>query len=153
MCNIRMNFAKRLIDARTCLNISRKDMATRLGITHSAYCNYELGFREPNFQILKNIAKILQVSIDVLLDNELDYKTNKESFNVCMFNSEIGNVVLEDEATKDVEAIFPCNRIAGLTTLQACQNFCPRYYICPSVAIAQDNLKDFEVMQAVDMEK
>ena len=150
MCITKMNFAKRLIDARTCLNISRKDMAKMLGITHSAYCNYELGFREPNFEILRNIAKILKVSIDVLLDNELDCKASQNSFNVCMFNSEMGNVILEDEINKDVDVVFPCSRIEGLTTLQACERLCDKYYICPKVAIAQDNLKDFEIMQVVE---
>lgn len=58
-------------------NITQEEMATLLNVTRQSYINYESGETEPSFETLKKISKILNVSIDALLDNEEYIKTDK----------------------------------------------------------------------------
>lgn len=62
-------FNERLRNAREQLNISQIQMAKKLGIAVTTYRNYENTTREPNYDILVNISKVLGVSIDYLLGN------------------------------------------------------------------------------------
>ena len=39
------------------------------------------------------------------------------------------------------EVVFPCMRLRGVTTLQACFELCPRYYHCDTAAFGNDALK------------
>ena len=48
-------------------HIQQKSVADALGIPHSTYNGYESGKREPNFETLKRLALILDVSTDELL--------------------------------------------------------------------------------------
>ena len=50
--------------------LSQKEVANILGITISAYSNYEQGIREPSYDILIKIAKLYDVSTDYLLGLE-----------------------------------------------------------------------------------
>lgn len=52
--------------------VTQKDVAEAIGVTLSAYSNYEQGIREPNNQILINLCKYYDVSADYLLGIE-DY--------------------------------------------------------------------------------
>lgn len=63
-----MSFAKNLQDARIRMNYSSKELAQKIGISATTYSNYELGLREPKFDILIKIATVLNVSTDKLLD-------------------------------------------------------------------------------------
>lgn len=48
-------------------NVTQKEVAAAIGITLSAYSNYEQGIREPSLQILISICKYFDVSSDYLL--------------------------------------------------------------------------------------
>lgn len=48
-------------------NVTQKMVAKSLGITLSAYSNYEQGIREPSIEILKKICRYYDVSADYLL--------------------------------------------------------------------------------------
>lgn len=48
-------------------NVSQKVVAEAIGITLSAYSNYEQGIREPNIQIIIALCKYFDVSADYLL--------------------------------------------------------------------------------------
>ncbi len=61
---------KRLKQLRMERNIRQKEIADYLGITVSAYGNYELGQRQPNFEILCKMADFFNVSVDYLLGRE-----------------------------------------------------------------------------------
>ena len=50
--------------------VSQKIVAEAIGVTLSAYSNYEQGIREPSNQILVNICKYFDVSADYLLGLE-----------------------------------------------------------------------------------
>ena len=58
-------------------NITQEEMATLLNVTRQSYINYESGETEPSFETLKKISRILNVSIDALLDNEEYIKSDK----------------------------------------------------------------------------
>lgn len=55
---------------REYLKLTQKEVADKLHISRERYNQYENGRRRPDFEILKDIAKIFNVSTDELLDNE-----------------------------------------------------------------------------------
>lgn len=56
-------------------SLRQQDIANVLGITVSAYGNYELGQREPDLQTLKKLSEYFEVSVDYLIGNtENPYK-------------------------------------------------------------------------------
>lgn len=63
-----MSFSENLKAARIKMNYSSKDVAKMIGISATTYSNYEIGLREPNFDILRKISTMLQISTDKLLD-------------------------------------------------------------------------------------
>lgn len=50
--------------------VSQNVVAKAIGVTLSAYSNYEQGIREPSYEILINICKYYDVSADYLLGLE-----------------------------------------------------------------------------------
>lgn len=61
---------KKLKELRKIKNVSQKEVAKAVGITLSAYSNYEQGLRQPSYDILKNLCKYFDVSADYLLGLE-----------------------------------------------------------------------------------
>ena len=62
-----MSFSERLNATRKEKGFSAQKMAQELNICLRSYRNYESGNREPSFELLVQIADILDVSLDVLL--------------------------------------------------------------------------------------
>lgn len=58
---------EKLKQLRKVKNKTLKEVAKELGITLSAYSNYEQGIREPSYDVLKKICKYYDVSADYLL--------------------------------------------------------------------------------------
>ena len=56
-------------------NISQKDMADKLQISHSALCMYEKGQRRIPVDVLLKIAQILNCSVDELLRGDRNEQT------------------------------------------------------------------------------
>jgi len=59
-----------IIDLRKNKNLSQAELAQALGISRSALSLYEINKREPDYNILCNIAKYFGVSTDYLLGLE-----------------------------------------------------------------------------------
>lgn len=57
--------------ARERKGITKKQAAKALGISDSAYRNYELGNREPNNSLLVRLADLYGVTTDFLLGREV----------------------------------------------------------------------------------
>lgn len=51
-------------------SISQQEVADAIGVTKSAYSNYEQGIREPSFDILKKLCKYFCVTSDYMLGLE-----------------------------------------------------------------------------------
>lgn len=59
-------------------NLYQKDVAAALGIDRTTYVKYETGASEPSFEILKRIARFYDVSIDYLLDFDIQCQKTKK---------------------------------------------------------------------------
>jgi transcriptional regulator with XRE-family HTH domain len=68
--------AEKLLYIRNTLGLSQNEMIRRLGledeISQSRISGYELGTREPSLLTLLRYARVVGVSTDVLIDDELD---------------------------------------------------------------------------------
>lgn len=61
---------KKLKLLRNDKNLSQKEVTNIIGVTVSAYSNYEQEIREPSYDILIKLAKFYGVSTDYLLGLE-----------------------------------------------------------------------------------
>lgn len=68
--------AEKLLQIRTALGISQQDMFNRLGVEHlidyTKISTYELDKREPPLQVLLEYARVANVLMEVLADDNLD---------------------------------------------------------------------------------
>jgi transcriptional regulator with XRE-family HTH domain len=68
--------AEKLLQIRLALGISQGEMLRRLGADEKSYrfyiSNYETGKREPSLPILLQYARVANVLMEVLADDELD---------------------------------------------------------------------------------
>jgi transcriptional regulator with XRE-family HTH domain len=68
--------AEKLLQIRTALGLSQQDLFNRLGVEHlidyTKISTYETGKREPPLPILLQYARIANVLMEVLADDELD---------------------------------------------------------------------------------
>jgi transcriptional regulator with XRE-family HTH domain len=73
--------AEKLLQIRLDLGLSQNQMLEKLGLNEkvfrSAISGYELGTREPTLLILLKYARLVGISTDVLIDDELDIKLPK----------------------------------------------------------------------------
>lgn len=60
-------FSDRLIEARKKMNYTQQRVADHLGITRPAYTAYERGSRQPDYDTLKKLSDLFEVSIDYLI--------------------------------------------------------------------------------------
>ena len=66
--------AEKLVQIRTMLGLSQNEMIRRLGVelTQNRVSEYETGKGEPPLPILLLYARAVNISTDVLIDDELD---------------------------------------------------------------------------------
>lgn len=62
-----MGFGENLISLREINEISRKDLAKKLGIPYTTLRNYETNQREPGHKLLIQLAQMFSVSVDYLI--------------------------------------------------------------------------------------
>ncbi|WP_109431292.1 helix-turn-helix domain-containing protein [Sulfoacidibacillus thermotolerans] len=60
-------FGERLSDLRKSRNLTMREMAKMLNIAISTYAGYESGDREPNLNVITQLAKFYGVSVDYLV--------------------------------------------------------------------------------------
>lgn len=60
--------AKRLKELRIRNGLSQQQLADVLGLCRSAYSNYELGRRKPDFSMIKKLATFYRLPLDVFDD-------------------------------------------------------------------------------------
>lgn len=65
-----IRIGKRMKQARIKTGISQKEMAIRLGISHSSYSNYENEYREPGINLIYLFCKEVSMTIDELIRME-----------------------------------------------------------------------------------
>ena len=67
---------KILKEIRKKRGLRQVDVAKMLGVTQTAYCNYENGFRSPDKETIKKLAEIFGVSTDYLLETDESHNEN-----------------------------------------------------------------------------
>ena len=65
-----MNFKERLKELRTRRGLSQAELAKRLGISSSTISMYEVGEREPNFEMLELLSDFFNVNLSYLMGEE-----------------------------------------------------------------------------------
>lgn len=63
-----IKFCENLKIARKDCNLTQKQVADKLNVVESCYANWEQGRTEPNVASLRQLSKILGVSIDELIN-------------------------------------------------------------------------------------
>jgi transcriptional regulator with XRE-family HTH domain len=68
--------AEKLLGIRNALGLSQSEMLNRIGVGESGYRHYishfETGRREPSLLILLEYARVANVYVEALIDDELD---------------------------------------------------------------------------------
>lgn len=68
--------AEKLKAIRLAFNLSQAEMVARLGLTEELgrnhIANFESGYREPNLIVLLKYARLANISVDQLIDDELE---------------------------------------------------------------------------------
>lgn len=67
-----MEFYEELKAARIKSGLTQQQIADEIGITKSTYCGYETAKRNPDPQRIKQLAKVLHISADTLLDTGIE---------------------------------------------------------------------------------
>lgn len=60
-------FSERLAKLRSNLNLSQKELSSRLGIARTTYAGYENGSREPDLNMLNKLSEFFNVSVHWLV--------------------------------------------------------------------------------------
>lgn len=61
---------ERLKQLREEKGVTQKEVAKAIGVTTSAYANYEQGTREPSIQIIINLCRYFNITSDFLIGLE-----------------------------------------------------------------------------------
>lgn len=74
---------KKLKEIRVRNGVSQEQAAKVLGICRSAYCNYEIGRRSPDFSVIKRLADFYRIPLDAFnetentdLNDEFDFQSD-----------------------------------------------------------------------------
>lgn len=99
---------KRLVDARTLLNLSQDDLANKTNLTRQHINYFETGARKPDIDKLISIANALNISIDYLL-----CRTNNRNISNTDISQKIG---LSDKSIETLHkfTIKDCYQIDAL---------------------------------------
>lgn len=94
-------YINRLKECREKIGISKQEAARRIGISQPAYLRYESGDRKPSLQTTKEIARVLNTSVDYLVGNsddntptliEISKDDNSELFRIVELCSQMDEV-------------------------------------------------------------
>jgi len=66
-----MEIGKKLIELRKQKNMTQEDVAEHLGVTRQTISNWELGTTKPDIAQVKAISSLYQISVDELIDNDI----------------------------------------------------------------------------------
>ena len=66
-----MDLGNKILKLRKEKGYSQEELAEKLDVTRQTISNWELGSTQPNPEQLKGLSKILNVSIDEMLDNDI----------------------------------------------------------------------------------
>ena len=88
-----MNIAEKIIELRKGGSYTQEKLANKLGITRQTLSNWECNITSPDLEQAKKIAEIFNISLDDLVNINLEIDTNKSILNgligkECLVDSE-----------------------------------------------------------------
>lgn len=102
----------RLKEARIKANMTKADMARKLGVAYSTYDGYETGYREPKLETLQKIADALGVPVFLLYDVDIFAEEVTDFAETLVQMYSVLNVIAENPGTpedtrKQIKEILP----------------------------------------------
>lgn len=97
-----MGFPEQLKRARLRLDYTQQQVADLMGITKSTYCGYETGKRQPDVAKIKQLARILNTSGDILLETGLDQEPPFENTTNTLSCNDIASELNIDDDVKQL---------------------------------------------------
>ena len=99
------NLGTAISDLREANNLSRKDLATKLNLSIRTIGNYETGSREPSIEIIKQLALVLNTSVEYLLTGHIHIDKDNEVITLKFKNGkkELFDVNLLQELIEELE--------------------------------------------------
>lgn len=88
-----MKFCDKLVRLRKSKGMSQEELANELGVSRQAVYKYESGDNMPELDNIKKIAKLFNVSFDLLLDDDKD---------VSDIGQEKENIIIKEESPKQI---------------------------------------------------
>ncbi|MBQ2409229.1 MAG: helix-turn-helix transcriptional regulator [Bacilli bacterium] len=81
-----MSLGKNILTLRKKSGLSQEQLGEKVNVTRQTISNWELDETAPNPEQLKLLSKALQVSIDILVDNDIvANNSNKTIYNIAKF--------------------------------------------------------------------
>ena len=88
-----MEFKKEIIELRKQNNLSQNKLAQKLNVSKQTISKWENGQAKPKMENLKNISKVFNVNIDMLLKENIDIKEDNLKYN----KEEKGRIKMENK--------------------------------------------------------
>lgn len=105
-----MSFSSRLKERRESLNMSRGELASKLGVTPAAIGNYENGISSPKEEILYKIFSVLNVEPNYLWQDEMN--SDNQSFSISYPERNIiENYRILDKHGKEIVKMVICKEL------------------------------------------
>ena len=95
-----MSIGQKIKEFRQSQNLKQSDLAKMINVSQDKISFYENDVKVPTIKTLVKIAKALNVSIDVLLDNQIDTKVEQE-----IIDRELLNLFKMIQNTKDEDKL------------------------------------------------
>ena len=98
-----LNLGQRIVELRQDKNLSRKQLAIALNIPYNTFSKYETNERQPDYATLKKISAYFDVTIDFLLDNNTDNKTDINNDKAFLIAAHATKDLTEEEQKRLIE--------------------------------------------------
>lgn len=99
-----MTLGQNILNYRKKVGLSQEELGEKIDVTRQTISNWELGETSPNTEQLKNLSKVLNVSIDELVNNDIE-------------NVILTKVKLTEKQTKSIKKILKGILIGFITLL------------------------------------
>jgi len=147
-----MTLGEKLKQARKEAGYSQEQLAEKLAVSRSAIAKWEADKGMPDVANLKNLAQLLNVSVDYLLaeDDQFSFNELKEAINLTEYEKS-GNCRSREDAAilakyPEAEAITPLVRFKKLSAVEQVWDF----IIQPGVLQVADQLENRDAYYLVE---